>query len=542
MRALRRRWWIVLGLVVVGAVGSLGYLSVAHKVYTASASVYVSASGPTANQISGGRTSGAVNMDSEAQVVQSMAVATLAAQLLHTTVSPTHLTKQISVTVPANSQILQISCQEGSPTAAAACAEAFAHAYLQNRTQTAVNQLKQTYNSLHQQILAFQRAVAAETQKITTLPPNSSARADAQAQLKSDDAQLSSLSNQAGQIASQQANTSGGQIITGAVPPAKPTSPKKLLILPSGIIGGLVLGLVLALIADRRDKRVRNGKDLERHIDLPVLLTIAQDRNWAGTGLAAPRSRAGHAFAELAHMTTAALGDGNHVIAVTSASPGTGASMAAANLAAAFSRTHSKVILVCADLTGSVAPGLFHLAQGRGLADVIAGAATAREAMQRSADHPRLWVLPPGMDAAALVSDFQHDVTHQLISELRRSAPVVIIEVPGADSDAFPLAQFVDAALMVAETGKSTWPDAEDCVQRLDRLRTMVLGAVLVPPAGRLPQPPARIAQPSQASPARGPAGRAFADSPPLPPAKASPAGRLSDLQWDESADKGARS
>ena len=104
---LRRRWWIVLALTCVGIVGAFGYVTVAPKTYTATASVNVN---PTAadqsNGVAGSRTSGAtVNLDTEAQVVTSTAVATLAGKTLHSTLTPYKLAAQVNVTVGLGAQL-----------------------------------------------------------------------------------------------------------------------------------------------------------------------------------------------------------------------------------------------------------------------------------------------------------------------------------------------------------------------------------------------------------------------------------------------------
>ena len=67
---------------------------------------------------------------------------------------------------------------------------------------------------------------------------------------------------------------------------------------------------------------------------------------------------------------------------------------------------------------------------------------------------------------------------------------IVEVQSVGEDSTAFALAEFADAALMAVETSLSTRPGAADCLQRLDRLRTSVLGAVVLPaPAGKPARP-----------------------------------------------------
>src|SRR5215471_15687124 len=87
MGVLRRRWWIVLALTIVGLVAAFAYVTVAPKAYTATASVNVV---PTAadqsNAVADSRTNGAtVNLDTQAQIVTSTAVATSAGKLLHST-------------------------------------------------------------------------------------------------------------------------------------------------------------------------------------------------------------------------------------------------------------------------------------------------------------------------------------------------------------------------------------------------------------------------------------------------------------------------
>ena len=115
---LRRRWWIVLALACVGVVGAFGYVTVAPKAYTATSSVNVN---PTAadqtNAVAGSRTNGAtVNLDTQAQVVTSTAVATLAGKMLHSTLTPYKLAAQVNVTVPPNSSILDIACKASKGT------------------------------------------------------------------------------------------------------------------------------------------------------------------------------------------------------------------------------------------------------------------------------------------------------------------------------------------------------------------------------------------------------------------------------------------
>ena len=117
---LRRRWWVVLVLACVGILAAGAYIAGSAKAYTATATVNVTATGINQSQggaVAGGRTSSAVNLDTESQIVKSSVVATIAVRSLHSPLSPTALLGNVSVAVPPNSSVLQISCQARSRAA-----------------------------------------------------------------------------------------------------------------------------------------------------------------------------------------------------------------------------------------------------------------------------------------------------------------------------------------------------------------------------------------------------------------------------------------
>ena len=486
---LRRRWWIVVAVMIVGLVAAFGYVTVAPKSYSATASVNVI---PTAadqsNSVAGSRTSGAtVNLDTEAQVVTSTAVATLAGKMMNSPLTPYKLAAQIAVTVPPNSSILDITCKASTAVGAATCANDFAKAYLQNRQQSAVADINGQLKTLSTQISALNAQIAALTTKISTLPSNSPTKAADTAQLDTDKSKLSNLTKDYANTNGELANTNGGSINNVATPPGKPSSPKKLLILPSGLVLGLLIGLVLAFLVDRRDKRIHNATHAERVLDLPVLLDLPAGAFGREVSIASPRSKTGQAFTDLAHGVAAALGEGNHVVFVAGATPGPAGSVVAANLAVTLARTHSEVVLVCANMNSTVAPKLLGLGEGEGLAELIAGNATVRDVVQGPAGMPGLWVITPGADPSLAFYHLQHDTARALTSQLRRDARYVIIEAQAADdgADTFALGEFADAAVVTIEVARSTKSDATECVRRLRQLRTPVLGAAILPALGR---------------------------------------------------------
>ena len=60
-------------------------------------------------------------------------------------------------------------------------------------------------------------------------------------------------------------------VLDKATPPIEPAFPKPLVVIPVGVAAGLVLGLLLALLAEATDRRVRFPVDLEYAASGPFL-------------------------------------------------------------------------------------------------------------------------------------------------------------------------------------------------------------------------------------------------------------------------------
>ena len=137
---LRRRWVIAGALTCAVAIGALGYTLIAPQGYAATAAVLAA---PTATSRTQQTPAGAVvqmatvNLDTEAQLVTSATVTMLAAHLMHSSLLPTQLSSGVTVAVPPNSAVLNITCHAPTAAAAATCANAFAKAYVQTKNRNA---------------------------------------------------------------------------------------------------------------------------------------------------------------------------------------------------------------------------------------------------------------------------------------------------------------------------------------------------------------------------------------------------------------------
>lgn len=506
---LRRRWWIILIFVILGTAAGGAYMKVTPKSYSSTVSLYVTATAATANQVAGGRTNGAVNMDSEAQVAQSLSVQRIAETLLGTT-SP----GSISTAVPPNSQVLQITCTAASATGAERCANAYGQAYLKDRNETSTSTIQSQLTTLVREATAMQASSAKLARELAALPhtnANASRRSTLQAQEKAQHSQLTSLNKKVAALNLQKASTSVGYVISKAQVPSSPSSPKLTLVVPSGLMAGLLLGVLAAVIADRPGRRFYTARDVERRLQLPVLLSLPRkDPGWQGS-LVSPRSRSGQAFTDLAHMTASTLGEGSHVIFVVGGGEEAASGKVAVNLAAALARTRADVVLASASpRSTSVAQPPGQGGARGGLLELLAGTVRLSDVALQPVEAPGLRVIPRGQDSLLSFDQFQHRSLKRLISELRGEGRYVIIDAPAAGdgSDGFVLAEFADAAIVVIELAATSKTDTEECVSRLDRWGSTILGAAVVPPAGKSgaskPAAPRPVpAQPAQARPVK---------------------------------------
>jgi uncharacterized protein involved in exopolysaccharide biosynthesis len=258
LEALRGRWQIAPGLAALGLLAAAAYVLAVPKVYTATASVW-SAVVPSSGIILLPVQVPAPGLDTQVQPVTSAPVAAIAGKMLQSSLSPLALSRQVTVTVRPESGVLDITCTTSAAGGAAACANAFARAYLQSHGATATSSLNSRIHSLQGKVSALQKTISTLNTRISGLPSNSPARISDQATATSASAQLAALNQQLTSLTEDLANTSGGHIVTAAAPPGKPASPDKALVLPGGLAAGLLLGLIVEFWMDRRDKRIRSA-------------------------------------------------------------------------------------------------------------------------------------------------------------------------------------------------------------------------------------------------------------------------------------------
>jgi succinoglycan biosynthesis transport protein ExoP len=248
---------VVVLAVVLGIVGALVGAFVGLRlagVHTATANVLVSPlAGNPYNPVGNG--TALVNLETEAQLVSSAdVVAEVQRKVPGTDASA--LTSGLTVTVPANTQILTVAYASGQTDQSVRVAQAFAESYLSYRLRRATALVQTQVDQINGQISSLQKQQNKLGNRLDDVDDQNSGKASVlRAQVESTTSQLDQLKSNLADLQSTPLNP--GQVITPATPPAPSAVPYWAL----GALGGLLAGVVLGVLLGSLTLARRTGPD-----------------------------------------------------------------------------------------------------------------------------------------------------------------------------------------------------------------------------------------------------------------------------------------
>ncbi|MET0426344.1 MAG: Wzz/FepE/Etk N-terminal domain-containing protein [Actinoplanes sp.] len=480
----RRHWWIALLATGAGLAAGAALTTAMPKIYESSTAVLVQAVDQDTNA-QGGRTKGTVNLDTEAQLVGSGAVAVKATALLRSPRSPIDLAKDVSVEVPANTTVLMITFRADNPQAAQAGSHSFAEAYLRNREETAQSGLNQQIKTLTMKIRQLTGTLTGINGRLARATNGSPDESNLQSLRNNSQNQLNDLTGKLNELTTT--TVGAGSIISDARLPDTPVSPNAMVNVATGGMLGLLIGLGLAFCRERFDRRLRTATDVRDRGRMNVLAALDERTTPHFDDVLQPYGAGGRVFNRLRNEVLATLQPGAQIIVVTGASRGSASTLVAANLAAALARTGSDVVLIGAHLPDSMIDAaplarMLGVSAVPGLSDLLAGRVNLGRALQRTPRIPSLRVITTG-GAATAAGLMQSQRLKDTLETLRRQGGYVVIEAPSTASsaDAQSLASLADAAILAVELRKARRPALLDAAEQLRRVGTPLLGAVVLP-------------------------------------------------------------
>lgn len=464
LRTVRRRKWIVLQAVIVVPVLALLFSLSQEDEYTASATLLF-------RQAPSGITEGTESVidptreaATNGQLVGLPVVADKAAESLEG-VSGGEVLASVSVEPSSEADTAKISATTPSADLSAEMANAYGNAYISFRRQADRSQVQDAID-----------VAEASLGKLTPAEQEGKEGTDLNEQL--DHLKLS-----------QALQTGGAELVQPATPPSERSSPQPARNVMLGIVLGALLGLGLAILLERIDRRVRTVDELEELYGAPILARIPRSSRLSKrrTEAIGPQTPEGEAFRVLRTNLRYFNVDQNvRSILITSPEAGDGKSTVARTLAMTMAEMGDDVVLVEGDLrkggdlldvTGNPASGLSNVLTG-----------TPFEKVLMKVDVPgsgglqvrSMTVLPSGPVPPNPSELLESEQMGELLVKLQERFQVVVLDSPAlaAVSDALALISEVSTVVIVGGLGRTTRDAGRELSKQFSLLGKKPIGVI----------------------------------------------------------------
>ena len=285
------------------------------------------------------------------------------------------------------------------------------------------------------------------------------------------------------------------RVITPALEPTSPSSPKKILIISAALALGLMAGAAVAFVLESLDAGFTTPHQVEALLGKPVLASVSkmaeQDLGSAKEGVVTipqlpvlkPMSRVSEAFRSLRSAVNMADVD-NHpkVLQITSTVAGEGKSTIALSLAASAAQSGIKTIILDCDLRHPSTSKYLAAENRIGVVDVLLGESELGKAASYN-EELGFWFLPAGAKTQNPSDLLASDRFKTLISFLRGKFELVICDTPpiGPVNDPLVVAAAVDKVVYVVRWASTTREMVAQSISRIsphDKVAGVVLNYV----------------------------------------------------------------
>lgn len=423
LEGLRRNWVLVGLFSVLGLVGAFAVTRAAVPLYSAQASLYFSLSiGDSAGDLNQGSTYTQSQMLSFAELANKPVVLDQVIDDLGLDTTAGQLRGKVSATTTSDTVLLDVTVIDRDPRLAARIA---------NSVADALGNVVQQYS-----------------------PRNDSDTA-----------------------------TILARVVDPADVPSSPSSPNTRLTLIAGLLVGFSAGVLITLLRDRIDTRLRSERDLRLITTAPLLGAIQLDPDSDESDPMFhrdPRSPLAEAYRRVrANLQFVGVDDGNLSLVVTSSSQSDGKTTVVANLALALAEADARTILIDGDLRRPAVATLTGIEGSVGLTTVLSGKARLSDVIQPWGD-TQLDILPSGAIPPNPSELLSSGAMTRLIEELRAEYEVILIDTPPvlAVADATILARLTSGAVVVVDREKSRAPQLRKSIEALGQAGVTLLGLV----------------------------------------------------------------
>jgi len=270
--------------------------------------------------------------------------------------------------------------------------------------------------------------------------------------------------------------------------PKEPSFPTYPMMIPLGVVLGLLLGTGLAFLVELVDTSIKSSADIHKRTNLAVLGTVPHTRDLdediddiRRAFLDNRGSMVGEAFR---HIRTCLQFSGSaehrRSILVTSPLPDDGRTAVTMNLAASIARSGRKVLVIDTNFRQPAASRLFvGNTATPGLSNVLVGQSPWADVVHEI--EANLHVMPTGPMPPNPAELLGSDPMRQLQAELFEAYDQILLD--GAPclvvADAAILSTVVDGVILVVRAGANTYGMVQRAGQVLERVGVRMLGTVV---------------------------------------------------------------
>ena len=264
-----------------------------------------------------------------------------------------------------------------------------------------------------------------------------------------------------------------------ARPERRPVSPKTIIIVPLGIIVGLVVGIGLAFFIEYLDTSVKTIDDVERSLQAAVLGVIPQN---VGILLEeGPDSPHAEAYRVLRTNILFSRKDEKwNTMTCLSGGAGEGKSTTLFNLATVFAQNGQRVVVVDTDLRRPTLHKALHVSNTVGITDHLLKQIPLDEVIQKT-QVPTMDFISSGKLPSSSMSILGSGALKSCIQELKRRYDFVFFDSPPllGVSDASILASEMDMVLQVVQYRRYPQPMTLRAKQMILKVGGNLVGIVL---------------------------------------------------------------
>jgi capsular exopolysaccharide synthesis family protein len=431
---LRRRWRLIVFIMLLGLAAATAATAAQHKVYTARVQFFVSAqdranAGDISSAYSGGLFS-QQRVKTYVSLVNSLRTADLVKSDSNLELSSDAIASKLSASAPLDQILINVAVTDGNPALAQRIADSLGKVF-----PTIVDELER---------------------------PASGGPSPVKVSL-----------------------------VHSPSLPRYPTSPRPKLNLALGLLLGLALGVGGGVLFDTLDTTVKGLEQARAILGAPVLGAIAFDPEASSRPLVvldSPMSLRSEAFRQLrTNLQFVDIGHPLQSVVITSSVPGEGKSTTTCNLAVALAQSGLRVVVVEGDLRRPRVADYFGLEGAIGLTSVLLGEISLDDALQTWGD-VSLRVLASGPLPPNPSELLGSSYMQQLLDNLEAQSDMVLIDAPPLlpVTDAAVLGVLTSGVIIIIRSGDTRRDQLLQAALTVEQVGATILGSVvnMVPTQG----------------------------------------------------------